>query len=159
MRRFSRTWVSFILAVVASLNCWAAGPSWTTVLRSPDFIVGPDLQKLNVRHKWAWEFNAGEFEVAVKKTAIAVPAPQCRMEYLILRMRMYYPENPAQATTEQRKAVYDALLSIKRAGKGGLKIRFDALWYSRQTPSGPELTTCNIYFALPLDKDAVRILP
>ena len=114
---------------------------------------------MNRRHRWVWEFNAGEFEVAVRKTAIPVSAPQCQMEYLILRMPVYYPENPAQATTEERKAVYDALVSIKKAGKGGLKIRFDALWYSRHEPSGPELTTCNIYFSLPLEKDAAIILP
>jgi len=83
-----------------------------------------------------WEFNSGEFEVAVKKTAIPVSAPQCRMDYLILRMPVYYPEGPAQASTEERKAVYDALVGIKKAGKGRLKIRFDALWYLRQEPSG-----------------------
>lgn len=81
------------------------------------------------------------------------------MEYLILRMPVYYPENPAQATVQERRAVYDALVRIKEAGKGGLKIRFDALNDSRQGPSGPELTTCNIYFVLPLDKDAAKILP
>jgi hypothetical protein len=67
-------------------------------------------------------------------------------------LALYYPECPAQATTAERKAVYDALVSITKAGKGGLKVRFDALWCSRQGPSGTELTTCNIYFALPLDK-------
>ncbi len=72
---------------------------------------------------------------------------------------MYYPENPAQAPETERRAVYDALVSIRNAGQGAVKIRFDALWYWRQGPSGPELTTCNIYFALPLDKDAARILP
>ena len=72
---------------------------------------------------------------------------------------MYYPENPAQATTADRQAVYDALVSIKKTGTGSLKVRFDALWYSRQGPTGPELTTCNIYFALPLEKDAARVLP
>jgi hypothetical protein len=126
---------------------------------SGDFIAGADLQKLNVKHKWAWKFIGGEFEVAVKKAAIPIPAPQCRMDYLILRMPMYYPENPAQATTEERQAVYNALLGIQKEGRGGLKIRFDALWYSRQGPSGPELTTCNVYFAFPLDKDSATVLP
>ncbi len=72
---------------------------------------------------------------------------------------MYYPENPAQATTADRQAVYDALVKIQRTGAGALKIRFDALWYSRQGPSGPDLTTCNIYFTLPLAKDAAGVLP
>ena len=159
MRSRPIVYACFAVAVIACGPSWAAGHGWATVLRSEDFVVGSDLQKLNTRHKWAWKFNAGVFEVAVRKTAISVEAPQCRMEYLILTMPMYYPENPAQATTEERQAVYDALVNIRKTGKGGLKIRFDALWYSRQGPSGPELTTCNIYFALPLDKDAAKVLP
>ena len=59
----------------------------------------------------------------------------------------------------ERRAVYDALVSIKKTGKGGLKIRYDALWYWLQVPSGPELTSCNIYFTLPLEKDAAKLLP
>ena len=93
------TWICFGAAVAVCGNCWAMGPTWTTVLRSADFIAGSDLQNLNVRHTWAWKFNGGQFEVAVKKTAIPIPAPQCRMDYLILRMSMYYRENPVQATT------------------------------------------------------------
>ncbi len=159
MRCLMRVFVRLVVVVAALVNCSAAGPSWTTVLHAADFIAGPDLQKLNTRHKWKWRLNEGDFEVAVRKSALSVPAPQCRMDYVILTMPTYYPEGPAQATLAERQAIYDALLSINRAGKGSLKIRFDALWYSRQRPSGLELTTCNIYFTLPLDKDAAKILP
>lgn len=159
MRRACYVALSCAAAFAIRGSGWAVGPTWTALLRAGDFIVGPDLQKLKARHKWAWAFNGGEFEVAVRKTAIPVGAPQCRGEHLILRMPLYYPENPAQATREERKAVYDALVKIQREGKGSLKIRFDALWYSRPGPSGPELTTCNIYFSLPLDREAGRVLP
>jgi hypothetical protein len=128
------------------------------MLRSDDFVVGQDLQKLGTVHRWAWRFN-GVFEIAVRKSAIPIPAPKCRSDYLILRMPVYYPENPAQASMSERRAVYDALVSIKKTGKGGLKIRYDALWYWLQVPSGPELTSCNIYFTLPLEKDAAKLLP
>ena len=121
MRSRPIVYACFAVAVIACGPSWAAGHGWATVLRSEDFVVGSDLQKLNTRHKWAWKFNAGVFEVAVRKTAISVEAPQCRMEYLILTMPMYYPENPAQATTEERQAVYDALVNIRKTGKGGLK--------------------------------------
>jgi hypothetical protein len=81
------------------------------------------------------------------------------MDYLILVMPVYYPENPAQAPIAERRAVYDALLNIKKAGRGSLTVHFNPLWYAQQGPSGPELTTCNIYFTLPLSKDAAKILP
>jgi hypothetical protein len=148
----------FALTAAVCTECRAAGPGWTVVLRAGDFVVGPDLQKLSAR-RWAWNSDGGQFEVAVRKSAIPVPAPQCRMEYLILKMPAYYPENPAQATPAERQAVYDALMKIRKEGKGALKVRFDALWYSRQGSSGTELTTCNIYFSLPLDRDAAKVLP
>jgi len=81
------------------------------------------------------------------------------MDYLILTMPHFYIENPAQAPIAERRAVYDALLNIKEANRGSLTVHFDALWYARQGPSGPELTTCNIYFTLPLSKEAAKISP
>lgn len=137
---------------------YANDGAWTTVLHSADFIIGRDLQNLGTRHHWAWKFTGG-FEVAVRKSAIPVPAPKCRMDYLILTMPVYYPENSAQASMADRQAVYDALSRIKRDGKGSLRVSFDAQWYWRQGPAGPELTTCNIYFTLPLENDAAKIVP
>ena len=81
------------------------------------------------------------------------------MEYLILTMPLYYPESPKQAPLSERLAVYDALAKMKRTGKGSMTVRFDALWYARQAGKSWELTTCNIYFTLPLEKDAAKILP
>lgn len=147
------------LGLAAWGECRAAGPEWTVTLRAGDFVAGPELAKLATRHQWAWKFDAGVFEVAVKRQAIPVAAPGCRMEYLILKMPAYYPENPAQASMAERRAVYDAMAGIQKAGKGGVKVRFDALWYSRQGAKGVELTTCNIYFALPLDEDAAKVMP
>ena len=45
---------------------------------------GQDLQKLNTRNQWKWNFEEG-FEPAVRESAIPVPAPKCRTDYLILR--------------------------------------------------------------------------
>ena len=67
-------------------------------------------------------------------------------------------ENPAQAPLAERRVVYDALMSIKKTGKGSLKIHFNALYYWHQEPAGPLLTTCNIFFVLPLEKDAAKIV-
>jgi hypothetical protein len=150
--------VIFIFIVAFCDAASAAEGKWVATLHSDDFIVGRDLQKLRTVHQWMWKFDGG-FEVAVRKSSIVLPAPKCRMDYLILKMPSYYPESPAQASLSERQAVYDALVSIKKAGKGSLRVRFDALWYWQQRPSGPELTSCNVYFTLPLEKDAAKILP
>ncbi len=152
-------WAVAALVLLACGECAAAEGSWNVVLRANDVILGQDMQRLNPRRNWAWRFDAGVFEVAVRKSAVPIPAPQCRMDYLILRMPAYYPENPKQASMEERRAVYDALANMKKTGRGGLKVRFEALEYWRRGPSGPELTTCNIYFSLPLDRDSAKILP
>lgn len=137
---------------------FAAEPTWTATLRAGDILVGQDLAKISSR-RWLWEFKDGKFEVAVRRSAIPVAAPKCRSEYLILTMPVYYPENPAQAPMAERKAVYDALGALKKSGQGSLRIRFDAPGLWRKGPSGAELTACNIFFTLPLDKDASRTLP
>ena len=134
-------------------------PSWTVVLHARDFVLGDALQRVHTHHHWISGFNGGRFEVAVRKSAIPIPAPNCGMDYLILTMPAYYPEDPAQATLEQRRSVYDALMRIQETGREGLKVRFDALWYSKKGRSGPELTTCNIYFTLPLESDASTLQP
>jgi hypothetical protein len=135
--------------------------TWTFTLRPSDIIVGQNLQKLHTPRHWDREFDErdGKFEIAVRKSAFPVPAPQCRMDYLILSMPVYYPENPKQAPLSERRAVYDALLAMQATGNGTLSAHVDALFYTRQGPSGPELTTCNIYFVLPLAKDAGKLLP
>lgn len=138
-----------------------AGPfEWTITLRASDVVAGASLQKLRTSHHWKWEFDdQGQFEVAVRKSAFPAPAPQCRMDYLILGMPLYYPENPKQASRSERRAVYDALLAMLSSGKGALSAHVEPLQYARKGRAGPELTSCNIYFVLPLDKDAGKRLP
>lgn len=143
-----------LLALFAAACCTAAAadtPTWTATLKPGDFTIGPSLATLNNRHRWRWRFEQG-FEVAVRKSAIPIPAPQCRMDYLILTIPSYYPEgDKPRATPEQRRATYDSLLSIQASRRGEYTLRFNALSYWRTTPRGPELTGCNIYFALPLE--------
>jgi len=146
------------LAIIARPNTFAADGKWSTVLHADDFLAGPELQRLNTRHHWKWKFEDG-FEVAVRKSAIPVSAPKCRMDYLILTIPVLYPEpGKPEASPAERQAVYDALVAIRRQGKGGIRIRFDAMSYWQRGPSGPELTSCNIWFTLPLEKDAAKIL-
>ena len=135
--------------------------TWTFSLRPNDIVAGSTLQKLRSRHHWKWEFNEqiGTFEIAVRKAAFPAAAPQCRMDYLILSMPSYYPETPKQAPLTERRAVYDALLTMQETKKGILPVHVDALFYARKGPRGAELTTCNIFFVLPLAKDAGKLLP
>jgi hypothetical protein len=130
----------------------APSPVWTITLHPSDIIVGETLAKLHTRHEWQWRFdNDGKFEVALVKSASPVPAPQCRMPYLILAMPLYYPETPKQATLPERRAVYDALLKMQETKQGTLQVRTEPLYYFKYGASGAELTTCNLYFVLPLD--------
>jgi hypothetical protein len=144
--------------LAACLLASAAGPAfardqtWTVILHPADIIVGPALDKLQTRHHWLAQFDKdGRFEVALRKSASPVPAPECRMPYLILLMPLYYPETPKQASLSERRAVYDDLLTMQETKKGTLQVQTEALYYVKQRASGAELTTCNLYFVLPLD--------
>src|SRR4051812_36139913 len=69
--------------------------TWDFILRPSDIVVGPTRKNLHPRRHWKWAFDqGGAFEVAVRKSAFPVPAPHCRMDYLILSMPLYYPETP-----------------------------------------------------------------
>ena len=130
----------------------APSPVWPLTLHPSDVIVGEALAKLHTRHEWQWRFDTnGKFEVALLKSASPVPAPQCRMPYLILGMPLYYPETPKQATLAERRAVYDALLKMQETKQGTLQVQTEPLHYFTYGASGAELTTCNLYFVLPLD--------
>ena len=160
MTRRAGLLAALTLAVAAAPpKAFAADGKWSAVLHGDDFVVGPDLQKLATRHHWKSKFEDG-FEVAVRKSAIPIPAPKCRMDYLILTIPVLYPEpGKPEASTSERRAVYDALLALKKRGTGSIRISFDAMFYWEKTPSGPELKSCNIWFTLPLEKDAAQILP
>jgi hypothetical protein len=153
----------FLAVVAVTCGVGVAGASsfeWSLILHPSDVVAGESLQKLQTRHHWKWEFDdQGKFEIAVRKSAFPVAAPQCHMDYLILGMPLYYPENPKQAAFAERRAVYDALLAMQSGGKGTLSAHVEPLQYARQGRSGPELTSCNIYFVLPLDKNAGKLLP
>jgi hypothetical protein len=135
----------------------APSPVWTHTLHPSDIIVGEALAKLHTRHEWQWRFDAdGKFEVALAKSASPVPAPQCRMPYLILAMPLYYPETPKQASLAERRAVYDALLKMQDTKQGRLQVRTEPLYSFKYGTAGAELTTCNLFFVLPLDWWAQR---
>lgn len=153
-----RNWLPAIAAawlLVQSLAALAAAtePAWTITLNRSNFIIGPALQQLRTRHAWTVGFNeqGRGFQVAVRKTSVAIPAPRCRMDYLILEIPSYYPENPKQASPDERRTVYDALINIQESGRGSVTARVEApLGLARNGASGAELVACNIYFALPL---------
>jgi hypothetical protein len=127
-------------------------PAWTIVLRPADFVIGPALAKLLARHAWVAEVDErGGFEIAVRKKAVPIAAPQCRMDHLILKIPFYYPENPRQASVSERRAVYDAFATLQAAGSGSLSARVEAPEsLARKGARGVELTSCSLYFAFPL---------
>ena len=130
--------------------------AWTIVLRPADFVIGPALAKLPARHTWGAEFDErGAFEIAVRKKAVPIAAPQCRIDWLILKIPFYYPETPKQASLSERRAVYDAFVALQAAGSGSLTVRVEAPEsLARKSPRGVELTSCSLFFAFPLSVQA-----
>jgi hypothetical protein len=145
----------FVLVLIHAPIGAAAGPdaAWTIVLHPKDFVIGAALGELRTRHNWASGFDerSGGFDVALRKSAVAIPAPRCRMDYLILKIPFYYPENPKQASVSERRAVYDALVALQANGGGSITVRVEAPEGIGRTAAGrTELAACNLYFALPL---------
>ena len=152
MNRRSTGFLAICLFAYLTGAAAAQGPVWTMTLHPSEVLVGEALTKLQTRHQWQWRFdNDGKFEVALAKSASPVPAPQCRMPYLILAMPLYYPETPKQAPLAERRAVYDALLKMQETKQGSLRVQTEPLYSFKYGASGAELTTCNLYFVLPLD--------
>jgi hypothetical protein len=128
-------------------------PAWTITLRPGDFVIGRALTQLRARRTWEAKFDeqSGGFEIALRKKAIAIPAPSCRMDFLILKIPFYYPETPKQASLSERRAIYDALVAFQAAGRGILTARVEApAPFARIGARGAELTACNLMFAFPV---------
>jgi hypothetical protein len=148
--------LGWCLAAVLALCCLAIGPAraedpaWTIVLQPKDYLVGASLSGLKTRHRWVAGFDGG-FEVAVSRRAVPIPSPQCRMDYLILTIPVYYPENPNKASKDERRAVFDGLVALKDSGSGSVSMRVEApLGLARARARGQELTSCSLFIALPL---------
>jgi hypothetical protein len=128
-------------------------PAWTIKLRPGDFVIGPALAQLSGRHTWPAGFDgqSGDFEIALRKTAVAIPAPNCRMNYLILQIPFYYTENPKQASVSECRAIYEAFVAFQAGGKGLLTTSVEAPSpFARRGPRGIGLAVCNLLFAFPL---------
>jgi hypothetical protein len=152
MNRRSIRLLTVCLFACLTSTAVAQGPVWTITLNPTNVIVGEALAKLQTGHEWHWRFDSnGKFEVALLKSDSPVPAPQCRMPYLILAMPLYDPETPKQASLADRRAIYDDLLKIQDTKKGDLKVQTEPLYSFKYGASGAELTTCNLFFVLPLD--------
>jgi hypothetical protein len=150
-----------ILAPLLVLTCAplaaAAGqePAWTIVLQPKDFVIGDALKRLKSRHTWvaAFDDRLGGFEIAVRKTAVSIPAPQCRRDYLILKIPFYYPENPNQASLAERRKVYDAFVAVQASDRSIVTARVDAplnVALARLANGRFELVACSLFFAFPL---------
>jgi hypothetical protein len=153
--------INFLLVAVLALSAFAIAPArgedaaWTVVLKPGDFVIGPALSQLKTRHHWADQFDAaGNFEFAVRRAAVAIPSPQCRMDYLIAKIPFYYPENPKQAALGERRSVYNSLVALQGDGKGSVSIRVEApLGLARTVGRRTELTSCSLFVALPLSME------
>jgi hypothetical protein len=133
----------------------AQEPAWTIVLQPKDFVIGDALKRLQTGHSWvaAFDDRLGGFEIAVRKTADSIPAPQCRMDYLILKIPFYYPENPKQASVAERRKVYDAFVAAQASDRSIVTARVEAplnVALARLANGRFELVACSLFFAFPL---------
>ena len=127
--------------------------AWTISLSPGDFVIGAALGQLRTRRAWAAEFDerSGGFEIALRKKAIAIPAPRCQMDFLIMTISSYYPENPKQASVSERRAIYDAFVAFQAGGGGRLAAQVEAPGgLASIGTNGVALAACNLYFAFPL---------
>ncbi len=154
MRRIFAVFLPIVALILGPAAIAAAEePAWTIVIHPADFVIGAALKTLRTRRAWnaAFDQRWGAFEVALRKSAVTIPAPQCRMDYLILTIPSYYPENPKQASVAERRAVFDALVALQAGGRGSITARVEApLGLARPVRGRVELVACNLYFALPL---------
>ena len=151
-----------ILATLGAMSILACAPAeasadevaaWTITLRSTDFVSGAALAQLPTRRTWVAGFDerSGAFEIALRKKAFAIPAPRCRVDFLILAIPFYYPENPKRASVSERRAIYDAFAAFQARGSGSLTAHVEApAGLARIGANGIELAACNLYFAFPL---------
>lgn len=96
---------TLIVVHVSAASSAEHAPAWTIVLRPADYVIGPALAQLRTRRTWAAAFDdrSSVFEIAVRKTAVAIPAPRCRMDYLVLTISVLLP-GKSQAGVGQRAA-------------------------------------------------------
>jgi hypothetical protein len=142
-------WMLLCAPATAATNDVAA---WSISLLPTDFVIGAALAHLGTRRTWATGLDerSGAFEIALRKKAVAIRAPGCHMDFLILTIPFYYPENPKQASASERRAVYDAFVAFQAGGSGRLTVQVEApASLARIGANGIELAGCNLYFAFP----------
>jgi hypothetical protein len=142
-------WILICAPAAAATDEVAA---WSISLLPTDFAIGAALAHLGTRRAWATGFDerSGAFEIALRKKAVAIRAPRCQMDFLILTIPFYYPENPKQASASERRAIYDAFVTFQAGGSGRLTVRVEAPEsLARIGANGFELAACNLYFAFP----------
>ena len=125
------------------------------MLHAKEYVIGDSLKRLQTRRAWVADFDdrLGGFEIAVRKTAVAIPAPQYRMDYLILKIPFYYPETPKQASVAERRKVYDAFVSAQAKDRSVVTARVEAplnVSLARMANGRFELVACSLFFAFPL---------
>jgi hypothetical protein len=143
------TWILICAPATAATNDVGA---WSISLLPTDFVIGAELAHLGTRRTWATGLDerSGAFEIALRKKAVTVRAPGCRMDFLILTIPFYYPENPKQASASERRAIYDAFVAFQAGGSGRLTVRVEApASLARIAANGVELAACSLYFAFP----------
>jgi hypothetical protein len=142
-----------MLAAVGSFAQSSADPTRTTLdVPRQDVVMGADIGRTDRSARLAHPSDAGQFEVLVRKSATPIRAPDCKSDYLVIRMPASVSIGPNQATRAdvmRKRKYYDRLLAAYEKGEP-LHAEVFAGPYGRRNQYGAiVLTQCNLFFIEP----------
>jgi len=115
-------------------------------------VMGDDIARTDWSTRLAHPSNEGQFEVLVRKSATQIQAPDCKSDYLLIRMpaSVSIGSDPAtQAAVARKRQYFDQLLAAYDKGES-LHAEVFAGPYGKRGPGGALLLTqCNLFFVEP----------
>jgi hypothetical protein len=142
-----------MLAAVGSFAQSSSDPT-RTMLDVPrkDVVMGDDIGRTDWSTRLAHPSDEGQFEVLVRKSATPIQAPDCKSDYLVIRMpaSVSIGPNPAtQAEVARKRQYYNQLLAAYEKGEKLHAEVFAGPYGKRNRDGALVLTQCNLFFVEP----------
>jgi hypothetical protein len=115
-------------------------------------VMGDDIARTDWPTRLARPSKEGQFEVLVRKIATPIQAPDCKSQYLVVRMPASIAvgdDLAIQAAAGQKRSLFD---HMKDAYANGQPMHFDVFAgpYGRRATNGKVvLSGCNLFFQDP----------
>ncbi len=114
--------------------------------------MGDDIGRTDWSTRLAHPSDEGQFEVLVRKSATHIQAPDCKSDYLVVRMpaSVSIGANPAtRAAVAQKREYYNQLLAAYDKGEPLHAEVFAGPYGKRNRDGTLVLTQCNLFFVEP----------